>query len=66
MDTPCVRLSYVNQRMVLLYQLLPLVNQNIFWYETTALRLNAEQLCRLFNSFSSYKRNTPLHFRLNL
>jgi hypothetical protein len=44
MDTRCARLSYVNQRMVLLFHLHPLFNQNMFWYETTALRLKAEQL----------------------
>jgi hypothetical protein len=53
-DTRCVRLSYVNQRMVLPYHLLPLFNQNVFWYEITALILKAEQLRRLFNSVSTY------------
>ena len=52
--THCVRLGYVNQRLVLLYHRLLLFKQNMFWYEITALKLKAELLSRLFNSFPSY------------
>ena len=42
MDTLCVRLSCVNQRMVLLYHLLTLFNQNMFCYGINALILTEE------------------------